>query len=192
MHRLAILFCAPVPSLVLLQYGIAKAHAGWGNGMIWQAFFTGGFAAAFVGILAEIPLKAVLGVKAMAPVHGAVTEAFLVAAIPEEIVKLAAVFFVIKRYGDGTKLHDMITLSLAVALGFAMIENLGYFGSFGDLQHLGLSRSLLTAPVHALLGLAMGSFLMGAQLFRATVAASSLPLSRCRSRCTAGTIFQCF
>lgn len=163
MHRLAILLCALTPSLVLLQYGLAKARSGWSNWIIWESFFAGGFASVVV-LLPELLLKTVLGIDAMSPVHGSVVGAFMVAGIPEELAKFGAIFYVIKRYGDGSDRQDMIILSLAAALGFATIENVAYLGAFGDLRHLGLSRALLAAPVHALTGLTMGAFLTGAQL----------------------------
>jgi RsiW-degrading membrane proteinase PrsW (M82 family) len=163
MHRLGILFCAIVPSLVLLQYGIAKARARWDDRMIWEAFFSGGMATIFV-LLPEMLLKKAFPVDVMSPVHGAVTQAFVIAAIPEEIAKFAAIFYAIKRYGSGEDRHDMITLSLAVALGFAAIENLAYLVAPGEWPLLAASRAVLAVPMHGLNGLAMGSFLTAAQL----------------------------
>lgn len=169
MHRLAILFCAMAPSIVLLQYGIAKGRARWVDGLIWEAFFAGGIACVFV-ILPELLLKKLFAVGAMTPVHGAAIEALFIAAIPEEIAKLGALFFAIKRYGDRADRHDMIMLSFAVALGFAAIENIAYLLAPGDWQHLAIGRGLLAVPMHGLTGLVMGAFLTGAQLH---------PRSRC-------------
>ena len=163
MHRLGILFCAIVPSVVLLQYGIAKARARWNDLMVWEAFFSGGMATIFV-LLPVMLLKKAFPVDVMSPVHGAVTQAFVIAAIPEEIAKFAAIFFTIKRYGSGEDRHDMITLSFAVALGFAAIENLAYLVAPGEWPLLAASRAVLAVPMHGLDGLAMGSFLAAAQL----------------------------
>ncbi len=163
MHHLGILFCAIVPSLVLLQYGIAKARARWNDQMIWEAFFSGGMAIIFV-LLPVMLLKKAFPVDAMSPVHGAMTQAFVIAAIPEEIAKFAAIFYAIKRYGAGEDRHDMITLSFAVALGFAAIENLAYLVAPGEWPLLAAGRAVLAVPMHGLNGLAMGSFLTAAQL----------------------------
>jgi RsiW-degrading membrane proteinase PrsW (M82 family) len=163
MDRLGILFCAIVPSLVLLQYGIAKARARWGDRNIWEAFFSGGMATILV-ILPEMLLKKAFPVDVMSPVHGAVTQAFVIAAIPEEIAKLAAIIYVVKRYGDGDDRHDLITTSFAVALGFAAIENLAYLLAPGEWPLVAASRAVLAVPMHGLNGLAMGSFLTMAQL----------------------------
>ncbi|MEH2564351.1 RsiW-degrading membrane proteinase PrsW (M82 family) [Bradyrhizobium sp. AZCC 2289] len=162
MHRLGILFCATAPSLVLLQYGIAKARARWDDRTIWEAFFSGGMATIFV-LLPEMLLKKAFPVDVMSPVHGAVTQAFVIAAIPEEIAKFAAILYAIKRYGAGDDRHDVITTSFAVALGFAAIENLAYLLAPGEWPLLAASRAVLAVPMHGLNGLAMGSFLTVAQ-----------------------------
>jgi RsiW-degrading membrane proteinase PrsW (M82 family) len=162
MHRLGILFCAIVPSLVLLQYGIAKARARWDDRVIWEAFFGGGITTIFV-LLPEMLLKRAFPIDGMSPVHGAVLQAFVIAAIPEEIAKFAAIFYAIKRFGDGNDWHDVITTSFAVALGFAAIENLVYLLAPGEWQLLAASRAVLAVPMHGLDGLAMGSFLTMAQ-----------------------------
>jgi RsiW-degrading membrane proteinase PrsW (M82 family) len=165
MHRLAVLVCALAPSLVLLQYGIAKARARWDDAMIWETYFAGGMAA-LLALLPEHLLKEATAVSLMSPVHGAAVEALFVAAAPEELAKFAMLFFAIKRYGNGTNRHDMITLSFAVALGFAAIENLGYLLLPGDWHLVALNRAALSVPVHGLDGLAMGAFLTAAGLSR--------------------------
>lgn len=131
--------------------------------MIWEAFFSGGIAAVFV-LLPEMLLKRAFPVDVMSPVHGAVTQAFVIAAIPEEIAKFAATIYAIKRYGFGEDRHDMITPSFAVAIGFAAIENLAYLVGPGEWPLLAASRAVLAVPMHGLNGLAMGSLLTAAQL----------------------------
>jgi RsiW-degrading membrane proteinase PrsW (M82 family) len=163
MHRLAILICALAPSLVLLQYGIAKARVKWDDPSIWEAYFSGGFAAIVVVLPAQL-LKNALTIDAMTPVHAAAMTALVIAAIPEEITKFAALFYAIKRYGRDGEPHDMITLSFAVALGFAAVENLAYLVAPGDWSLVALSRAGLPVPMHGLNGLAMGAFLTAAHL----------------------------
>jgi protease PrsW len=162
MHRLAILICALAPSLILLQYGIAKAKARWDDPSIWEAYFCGGFAAIVVVLPAHL-LKNAFAIDAMTPVHSAAMTALIVAAIPEEIAKFAALFFAINRYRSDADKHDMITLSFAVALGFAAVENLGYLIAPGDWSLVALSRAGLSVPGHGLNGLAMGAFLTAAR-----------------------------
>ena len=58
----------------------------------------------------------------------------------------------------------MITLSLAVSLGFAAVENLGYLVAPGDWSFVALGRAGLSVPLHGLAGLAMGAFLTAAHL----------------------------
>lgn len=163
MHRLIILFCALAPSIVLLQYGVAKARARWDDPAIWEAFFSGGVATMFVLVPAML-LKSMFAIDAMSSVHAAATKAFVVAAIPEEAMKLAAVFYVVKRHGDDAGRHDLITLSFAVGLGFAAIENISYLLLPGDWQLVAFNRAMLSVPGHGLDGLAMGAFLTAAEL----------------------------
>jgi RsiW-degrading membrane proteinase PrsW (M82 family) len=163
MHRLGVLFCAIGPSLVLLQYGIAKARARWDDQTIWEAFFSGGLAIVFV-LLPQMLLKQVFAVDAMSAVHGAATQAFIIAAVPEETAKFAVTLWAIKRYAADDGQHDLITTALAVALGFAAIENLAYLLAPGEWRVLAAGRAVLSVPIHGLTGLAMGSFLMLARL----------------------------
>ena len=110
MHRLVILVCALAPSIVFLQYGIAKARLRWNDAMVWEVYFSGGMAA-LIALLLELLLKKAIAIDTMSPVNGAATEALFIAAIPEELAKLAMLFVAIKRYGGDTKRHDMIILS---------------------------------------------------------------------------------
>lgn len=166
MDRLAILFCAMAPAVVLLLYGIAKAHDRWDDAAAWQTFFVGGVSAVFV-LLPELLLNDALAADRMAPLHGAAAEALLIAAIPEETMKFLAVVYAVRRLGDGLPLQDIITLSLAAALGFAAIENLCYLVAPGSWQLLALSRAITAVPSHGLDGLAMGALLSAARLHRA-------------------------
>jgi RsiW-degrading membrane proteinase PrsW (M82 family) len=161
MERLFILICAMVPSIAFLQYGIVKARAAWGDLAIWESFCTGGFCAVIV-MLPELLLKKTLGIGAMTPLHGAVSEALFIAAIPEEIAKLGGLLYVITRHGDRIIRYDMIVLSLATALGFAAIENLTYLIRPGEWQLLALGRALTAVPFHGIMGLTMGALLTAA------------------------------
>jgi RsiW-degrading membrane proteinase PrsW (M82 family) len=162
MERLFILVCAMVPSIAFLQYGIVKARAAWGDPIIWESFCTGGFCAVVV-LLPELLLKQTVGTSAMTPLHGAATDALLLAAIPEELTKLGGLLYVITRNGQRTFRYDMIVLSLATALGFAAIENLAYLIKPGEWPVLALGRALTAVPFHGIIGLAMGALLTAAE-----------------------------
>src|SRR5581483_2631977 len=84
MHRLAILFFALAPSIVLLQYGVAKIFV----------------------LVPALLMKSVFAIDAMSSIHAAATNALVVAAIPEEAMKLGALFYMIKRHGDDAGRHD--------------------------------------------------------------------------------------
>jgi len=164
MHRLVILFCSLAPSIVLLQYGIAKARARWDDPTIWEAFFGGGVATMLV-LIPGLLMKSVFAIDAMSSVQAAATNAFVIAAIPEEAMKLGVVFYMIKRHSDDASRHDLITLSFAVGLGFAAIENISYLLLPGDWQFVAFNRAMLSVPGHGVDGLAMGASLTTAELF---------------------------
>ena len=165
MERCLILVCAMVPSIAFLQYGIARTRVTWGDRVIWEAFCMGGLCAAFA-ILPELLLKKTLGIGAMVPLHGAATEAFYVAAIPEEFAKLGGVLYVMTRFDARATRYDMIMLSLAMALGFAAIENLLYLTMRAEWPNVALSRALTAVPFHGIVGLAMGAMLTAAERSR--------------------------
>jgi hypothetical protein len=80
-------------------------------------------------------------------------------------MKLGAVFYIIRRHGDDGGRRDPITLSFAVGLGFAAIENISYLLLPGDWQLVAFNRAMLSVPGHGLDGLAMGASLTAAELF---------------------------
>ena len=133
--------------------------------MIWEAYFSGSMAAV-IALLPEHFLKGAIAINAMSPVDGAAMEALFVAAIPEELAKFAMIFYAVKRFDGGADRHDFITLSFAISLGFAAIENLGYLLLPGDWHIVAVNRAALSVPMHGLNGLAMGAFLTAASLSR--------------------------
>jgi protease PrsW len=161
--RLAILFCAMAPAIILLLYGITKARGRWDDAAIWPTFVAGGLCAMFT-LLPEFLLDKTLGVDGMRPVPGALTESLVIAAIPEEIAKFIAFLYAEERYSEGARLQDVMTLTLAIAMGFAAIENLGYLAGAGNWQPMALSRAITAVPSHAIDGLIMGALLTATRL----------------------------
>ncbi|HYM02238.1 MAG TPA: PrsW family glutamic-type intramembrane protease [Stellaceae bacterium] len=161
MDRLAILLCAMTPAMILLLYGVAKARGAWNDAVMWQMFSFGGVSA-MLALLPETLLTNSIAVDTLSPVRGAAIQALFVAAIPEEAAKLLAFLYVAKRYGEGSRARDIITYALAVALGFAAIENLAYLVAPGEWQTVAWERALTAVPSHGIDGLAMGAFLTAA------------------------------
>ena len=93
------------------------------------------------------------------PVWGAVLwRAFVVAAIPEETAKVACIMLFVWRTAAFDERMDGITYGVRAGLGFALVENLGYFLSSPpeDLLQVLLVRSALLVPGHAAWGAIAG------------------------------------
>jgi len=89
---------------------------------------------------------------------GSTVMAFFVAAIPEESIKLLALWYVLRKNPFFDEHFDGIVYAVCVGLGFAVIENIFYV--FGDDEWLGvaISRALLAVPGHYAFALLMGYY----------------------------------
>lgn len=84
--------------------------------------------------------------------------AFVVAAIPEESAKVACIALMVWRTAAFDEHMDGVTYGVRAGLGFALVENLGYFLTVPDGQLLPvlLVRSVLLVPGHAAWGAIAG------------------------------------
>jgi protease PrsW len=88
--------------------------------------------------------------------------AFVVAAIPEEAVKLATVMLIVWKRPEFDERMDGITYGARAGLGFAALENVAYLllmpTSFSEYVTLFLGRAILAVPGHATWGAIAGYF----------------------------------
>jgi RsiW-degrading membrane proteinase PrsW (M82 family) len=90
--------------------------------------------------------------------------AFFVAALCEEALKLIAVYQLIWRNKNFNERFDGIVYAVFVSLGFALVENIMYVFSNG--LSTGLSRAFTAVPAHAMFGIMMGYYLGNARFIR--------------------------
>ncbi|MCW3787078.1 PrsW family glutamic-type intramembrane protease [Plebeiibacterium sediminum] len=83
--------------------------------------------------------------------------AFIVAALCEELFKLIAVYFLIWKNPNFNERFDGIVYAVFVSLGFALIENIMYVFSNGF--STGVSRAFTAVPAHAMFAIMMGYYL---------------------------------
>ena len=90
---------------------------------------------------------------------GTTAEAFFVAAIPEECMKLVALYFILRKNPFFDEHYDGIVYAVCVSLGFATIENIGYIITETD-SWLGVAvtRALLAVPGHYADAVLMGYY----------------------------------
>ena len=90
------------------------------------------------------------------PVAFAISEAFLVAALCEEICKFVLLSLGSWRNRNFDYRFDGIVYGVSVAVGFALLENVLYVMEGGF--YVAVMRGLLAVPLHAFCGVFMGVF----------------------------------
>ncbi len=166
MIRIVILIVAIMPSLLILGYWTKKADVSWRSEAIWSAFCLGAFST-FAALGTELALARLDFLSASYPVAASAANAVFLAAIPEESIKFFVLVVFAEKHVDVRRLQDVIVLGLAVSLGFATLENVGYVitgADWGDWRIVAALRAITAVHAHGLDGLAMGALLALARL----------------------------
>lgn len=144
---------ALIPSLLLVWFFRSRDAHPEPAGAIWGTFF--------LGVLSIVPtlfvaLPAALFVASLklSPWAHGLADAFLSAALPEEALKLAVLWFYAARHRAFDEPMDGVVYGVMASLGFATLENVLYVAQGG----LGLAaiRALTAVPMHACCGALMG------------------------------------
>ena len=116
--------------------------------------FAAGLVTPLAAMLLElimIPVCTVLPAGLIIP-----AQAFIGIAVVEEGVKLAALVLIVRRRKEFDEILDGAVYAVAVAMGFALLENIMYvFGSDAPMS-VALIRGFTAVPLHALAGGFMG------------------------------------
>lgn len=90
---------------------------------------------------------------------GGILQAFLTAAIPEEVAKFLMLWLVVRNNKYFDEKMDGIVYAAIVALGFAAFENILYvFGSWEEWGTVAITRAIFAVPGHFCYGVLMGYF----------------------------------
>lgn len=89
---------------------------------------------------------------------GSTTQAFVVAALPEETFKLFALWMVLRKNPYFDEHFDGIVYAVCVGLGFAAFENVLYLFSYDEWVSVAIVRSLLAVPGHYAFAILMGYY----------------------------------
>lgn len=90
---------------------------------------------------------------------GAFLSSFIDAAIPEECLKFAALYFLLKQCKHFDEMFDGIVYAVCIGMGFAGLENILYlFGAEDEWVFVGISRALMSVPMHYFFAIIMGTF----------------------------------
>lgn len=149
------LFIAALPALFIWEIASIKVNVRLPK-TTRKRMFKLGARFAILALIIEI-LEGLVPESGLSPVAHAAVGALLLAAVPEELVKFAAV----SRFGK-KELNEIgpgiaILIAVGCSLGFAVLENKLYVvhGGFG----VWLVRAVTAVPMHAIFGFTMGSFM---------------------------------
>ena len=87
-----------------------------------------------------------------------IADAFLVAAIPEEVFKFIALYILVRKNPYFDEHIDGIVYAVFVGLGFAALENVFYLFDDEDWVSTAVGRSLLSVPGHYAFAVLMGYY----------------------------------
>lgn len=89
----------------------------------------------------------------------AIGDAFLEAAIPEELVKLLMLWLLVRKNKYFDEHMDGIVYAVCIGMGFAGMENIWYlFVNIDDWASVAIARALISVPGHFFFAVAMGYF----------------------------------
>ena len=91
-------------------------------------------------------------------IGGAIYDAFMSAAIPEELSKLLLLWLFLRKNPYFDERMDGIVYAVCVSLGFAGLENILYVVLNEDWASIAISRAIFAVPGHFCYGVMMGYF----------------------------------
>ena len=157
----AMVAAAIAPSLLLLWLVVAADSRPEPPLLVVTAFVLGALCvAAAVGV--ELGLQSIIPV-AHNPWLAADQTGLLIAAIPEETLKISIIAAIALRTRAFDEPMDGVVYGTAVGLGFAALENLLYLISHKDWASLAVLRGLSSVPFHGSLGAIAGVYLARAR-----------------------------
>jgi RsiW-degrading membrane proteinase PrsW (M82 family) len=91
-------------------------------------------------------------------IFGAIYDAFMSAAIPEEFSKLLVLWLFLRKNPHFDERMDGIVYAVCVSLGFAGLENILYVALDENWASVAITRAIFAVPGHFCFGVMMGYF----------------------------------
>jgi len=165
MQTLIVIASALAPVIVALCYIYSKDSLNpeppkW----LFKAFIFG-VLSAYLSFVFSTPTSFLLGLEvdpgANQSFLDAFADAFMLAAIPEELAKLIMLWLLLRKNSFFDEQFDGIVYSVCIGMGFAGIENIMYLMNGiadGSWISTGISRALFSIPGHFLFAVLMGYY----------------------------------
>ena len=155
-----ILFCAVLPAFLLVFYiYLRDRYQREPLGQILKGVLFGVISAG-IAMFLEGALQG-LGIVSTSAGSwiGAIWNAFVGAAMPEEAAKLLMLWLLLRRNRYFDERFDGIVYACCVGMGFAGTENIIYlFGNMDTWQSVAVQRAIFAVPAHFMFAVAMGYF----------------------------------
>lgn len=146
---------AVVPSLLILWYFVHADRNPEPRAVLLRTFVYGVLTTIPAGLL-EMAICAGIGGLAPPPLANAAGEAFLSAALCEELLKFWVLYGYASKHAAFDEPMDGIVYGVTASLGFATLENVLYVAQHG--MGVAIFRAVLAVPGHACWGAIMGWF----------------------------------
>ncbi len=143
-----------LPIAFLLRYFYTRDVRREPRAVLVRTFLLG-TATTLAAVVIEFVLIAIEG-RSLGTLASAAYEAFVVAAIPEELLKLLVIACFCARRKSFDEPMDGIVYGATAALGFAAIENAMYVAQGG--WGVAVMRSVTAVPMHAAMGAILGYY----------------------------------
>jgi len=142
----------PVAVLLLFIYFVDKyRHEPWPE--ILKAV-AAGVISAFIVLTVVLSLN----LQFQPSAKGAIADAFINAAIPEELAKFLMLWLILRSNKHFDEYFDGIVYAVCVSMGFAALENILYLFGEEDVLAVGIARGVISVPAHFLFAVAMGYY----------------------------------
>lgn len=148
---------AVVPAVFLLWYFLYLADSKPGSSAVVLKVFFAGIFSIFPVVAMEIMISKINVYYQWSQFIYFFFEAFIVAGLVEEYIKMQIVKFMAFYKGRIHKIIDGITFTIAASLGFACIENILYV--FGNNWETAIARGVTSVPLHAVASGTMGYYI---------------------------------
>lgn len=127
--------------------------------------FVYGVLSVFLSYVVSMPTSMMLGLdmgkQTYSSVLEAITDSFLLAAIPEELAKLFMLWMLLRKNPFFDEHFDGIVYAVCIGLGFAALENVFYLlDGIEDWSwiSIGIARALISVPAHYFFAILMGYY----------------------------------
>ena len=151
---MTLLIASAFPVIIFLYMIYQKDHEKEPLSLLLKCLF-GGCLCTFLSLSMSLPLGQLDGLF-QGNFLEAFHQAFLQAAIPEEVAKFGVLYFFVWKSRELNHHYDGIVYSVFVSLGFALIENILYVFEGG--LSVAFMRAILAVPGHGLDGVLMGYY----------------------------------